>query len=171
MLIIVRLWLNHWYSLLVIGLALNNHWLIVTTATIAQRGASAPLRLSSALVLPASPLSRPAPRIAVAHHAAQLSAAGPDSPGALLSAAEDYIQHYHVPGVSWHMSLNNHASTRPKAHGGKLVHSTTACNKFEQSPGNAPGSTSASWRCSLDLPNSFAPGDGRVLHAVGERGN
>ena len=111
-------------------------------------------------------------RMAAADDAPQLSAPVSDRapPEPLLSAVQDYIQQNHVTGISWHMTLNNHASTRPNAHGGKLVHSVTACKTYEQSPGSAPGSTSGSWRCSLDLPNSFAPGDGRVLHAVGEGG-
>ena len=32
---------------------------------------------------------------------------------------------------------------------------------------SAPGSASANWHCSLDLPNSFAPGDGLRLQAEG----
>ena len=31
----------------------------------------------------------------------------------------------------------------------------------------APGSASAAWRCSLDLPHSFTPGDGRRVEATG----
>ena len=34
-------------------------------------------------------------------------------------------------------------------------------------PRSAPGSASATWHCSLDLPNSFAPGDGLRLQAEG----
>ena len=119
--------------------------------------------------------------MAAAHDAPQLSApvsgralqvqtpmgAGP---GPLLSAAQDYIQQYHMPSIPWHITLNNHASTRPKAHGGKLVDSVKACKTFEQSLYSAPVSDSATWRCRLVLPNSFAPGDGRVLHATGEGG-
>ena len=115
--------------------------------------------------------------MAVAHDAAPVSDRAPQvqiemgcGAGPLLSAAQDYIQQYHVTGISWHTTLNNHASTRPKSYGGKLVHSITACKAFEQSPGSAPVSDSATWRCRLVLPNSFAPGDGRVLHATGEGG-
>ena len=60
--------------------------------------------------------------------------------------AMDYIQQYHVTGISWHTTLNNHASTRPKAYGGKLVDSLTECKAFEQSLGSAPVSDSATWR-------------------------
>ena len=42
--------------------------------------------------------------------------------------------------------------------------------KFEQTLYGAPGSDSATWRCILVLPNSFAPDDGRVLEATGEGG-
>ena len=82
----------------------------------------------------------------------------------------DYIQQYHVTGISWHTTLNNHASTRPKAYGGKLVDSLTERKAFEQSLGSAPVSDSATWRCRLVLPNSFVLGDGRVLQATGEGG-
>ena len=91
-------------------------------------------------------------------------------PGLLLSAAQNYIQQHNATGISWHTTLNNHASTRPKAYGGKLVDSVIACKAFEQSPGSAPVSDSATWRCRLVLPNSFARGDGRVLHSTGEGG-
>ena len=84
--------------------------------------------------------------------------------------AVDYIQQYHKTSISWHTTLNNHASTRPKAYGGKLVDSLTECKTFEQSLGSAPVSDSATWRCRLVLPNSFARGDGRVLHSTGEGG-
>ena len=73
---------------------------------------------------------------------------------------------------SWHTTLNNHASTRPKMYGGPLVPSVSRCKTFEHiAPGSAsaaaPGSASAAWRCSLDLPNSFTPTDGRRLQTEG----
>ena len=73
---------------------------------------------------------------------------------------------------SWHTTLNNHASTRPKMYGGPLVPSVSQCKTFEHiAPGSAsaaaPGSASAAWRCSLDLPNSFTPTDGRRLQTEG----
>ena len=39
----------------------------------------------------------------------------------------------------------------------------TACKTYTQA---APGSASAPWRCALDLPNSFLPGDGHPLQVV-----
>ena len=73
---------------------------------------------------------------------------------------------------SWHTTLNNHASTRPKIYGGPLVPSVSQCKTFEHiAPGSAsaatPSSASAAWRCSLDLPNSFTPTDGRRLQTEG----
>ena len=45
-----------------------------------------------------------------------------------------------------------------------LVPSLTSCKTFVHV---APGSASAAWRCSLDLPNSFSPDDGQRLQARG----
>ena len=70
--------------------------------------------------------------MAFAHDAPQLSAPVSDR-APQVQMAMDYIQQYHVPGISWHTTLNNHASTRPKAYGGKLVDSLTECKAFEQS--------------------------------------
>ena len=103
------------------------------------------------------------------HDAPQLSAPVSDR-ASQVQMAVDYIQQYHVTDISWHTTLNNHASTCPKAYGGKLVDSVIACKAFEQSLGSAPVSDSATWRCRLVLPNSFARGDGRVLHSTGEGG-
>ena len=64
-----------------------------------------------------------------------------------------YMESCHVG--SWHLTLNNHASTRPKCYGGATVPSLSACNTF-----TPPGSASASWQCVLDLPNSFTKDDG-----------
>ena len=65
--------------------------------------------------------------------------------------------------MSWHSTLNNHASTRPKIHGGAIVPSVTDCKTFTK-----PGSASASWQCILDLPNSFAKDDGIRLRVSSE---
>ena len=73
------------------------------------------------------PIRRPVPRMAAAQNASQLSAPISDrapqvqiamscGPGPLLPAAQDYIQRYHVTSISWHITLNNHASTRPQEH-------------------------------------------------------
>ena len=79
-----------------------------------------------------------------------------------LQAVEVYIAKHHKG--SWHVTLNNHASTRPKAYGGPLVHAVTECKSYSQSLA-APGG--ACTLCHLELPNSFAPSDGRRLQAQG----
>ena len=87
-----------------------------------------------------------------------------------VGAVEEYLAKHHLG--SWHTTLNNHASTRPKMYGGPLVPAVSQCKTFEHiAPGSAsaaaPGSASAAWRCSLDLPNSFTPTDGRRLQTEG----
>ena len=83
-----------------------------------------------------------------------------------LQTVEVYITEHHQG--SWHTTLNNHASTRPKAYGGPLVHALTACKSFSWRQA-APGS--ACRVCLLDVPNSFAPSDGRRLQAEGSGKN
>ena len=70
---------------------------------------------------------------------------------------EDYLERNHVAHVSWHQTLNNHASTRPKQFGGKIVPSVTGCKTFSSKVD--PGSAKLSWKCLLRLPHSFAAGD------------
>jgi hypothetical protein len=77
-----------------------------------------------------------------------------------VDAVETYLDKHH--NGPWHLTLNNHASTRPKIYGGPLVPSVSNCKTFAP-----PGSASAAWRCSLDLPHSFTPDDGRRLEATG----
>ena len=67
-----------------------------------------------------------------------------------------YMESHHRG--SWHTTLNNHASTRPKRFGGPTVESVTACKTF-----TSTDSASASWKCVLKLPNSFTKGDGIQL--------
>ena len=67
-----------------------------------------------------------------------------------------YMESHHRG--SWHTTLNNHASTRPKKFGGPTVKSVTACKTF-----TSTDSASASWKCVLKLPNSFTKGDGIQL--------
>ena len=82
--------------------------------------------------------------------------------GALFDTVEAYLVERHIG--SWHTTLDDHASTRPKCHGGPLVTSVTQCKTFGKL---APGSASVERRCFLDLPNSFAPNDGRRLQTMG----
>ena len=65
-----------------------------------------------------------------------------------VEAVETYLEHHHTH-ISWQVALNNHACTRPKKYGGPLVHSLTNYKTFLHVE---PGSASAAWRCSLDLP-------------------
>ena len=66
-----------------------------------------------------------------------------------------YIEYYHKKEISWHITLNNHSSTRPDQWGGKTIHSLDDCKQYTRA-----GSGSTNWRCTLDLPNSYAPQDG-----------
>ena len=64
---------------------------------------------------------------------------------------------------SWHIVLNNRASTRPMTHGGNTVEPITARSVF-----SAPGPAKAVWRRTLTLPRSFAKGDDRRVGVQGE---
>ena len=68
----------------------------------------------------------------------------------------------------WYNTLNNHASTRPKLHGGPVVPSVRACRSFSQ---NTAAPDGADTLCILDMPNSFASSDGRRLQAQGSGNN
>ena len=86
-----------------------------------------------------------------------------------MTAVDDEVQAYlrerKKGSISWHIVLNNHASTRPKHHGGPVVPSITACKTFRTM------SASGDWECWLDLPNSFANGDGLGFHTRGTGGS
>ena len=81
-----------------------------------------------------------------------------------LTTVQEYIVLHHIR-VSWHITLNNHMSTRPKEHGGPLVHAVTKCKIYTQLE---PGFASSPWQCDLDLPNSFVVNDGLRLQVSGE---
>ena len=76
---------------------------------------------------------------------------------------QDYLRERKKGNISWHIVLNNHASTRPKQYGGPVVQSVTACKTFSDS-------ASGEWECWLDLPNSFANGDRLSLRTSGTGG-
>ena len=80
-------------------------------------------------------------------------------------AVEAYMQEHRVQGVSWQIALNNRASTRPKVHGGPIVPPIKACKTFSE-----PGSARAVLECTLDLPRSFAGGDGLRVQTNGKGG-
>ena len=69
--------------------------------------------------------------------------AGP-APATMAAAAAFrvglYLHEHRNHHISWHTILNNHASTRPGIHGGKIVDSVTRCKEYK-----APGSASAEW--------------------------
>ena len=91
----------------------------------------------------------------------------PDTPvpDNLFESAKAILGEHHVSTVTWHLTLNNHSSTRPKAHGGHLVRSLTDHKTWTD---RGPGSASPRYECTLRLPNSFRPGDGVSLIAVGK---
>ena len=67
---------------------------------------------------------------------------------AVAMTVEAYLQQHRLQHISWHFVLNNHASTRPKTHGGQIVPSITPCKTY-----SAPGPASAVWECTLDMPH------------------
>ena len=79
-------------------------------------------------------------------------------------AVASYLAEHHQAHISWHITLNNHASTRSRAHGEPLVKAVTDCKTYTHV---APGSASAAWQCSLNLPNSFNANDGIRLQTEG----
>ena len=82
-------------------------------------------------------------------------------PLAGLEDLEAYLEQHRVRHISWHIRLNNHASTRPKAYGGPVVPAITNCTTFTRLG-------SSTWRCELDMAYSFAAGDGIRLQEVAE---
>ena len=78
--------------------------------------------------------------------------AGPRHPSHLLQTR---LREAKRANISWHTILNNHASTRPKCHGGPLCPSVWVCKEFE--------TCGSEHVCRLVLPNSYAPGDGLVV--------
>ena len=60
--------------------------------------------------------------------------------------------------IRWHTFLNNHASTRPKEHGGQLCSSLKECTTIEE--------TASGVVCRLVLPNSYARDDGLRVSAA-----
>ena len=81
-----------------------------------------------------------------------------------IELAKAFLKEHHVATTSWHHVLNNTTSTRPKDHGGKVVRSLTEHKQIEA---QGAGSATPMIRCTIRLPNSFAPGDGKVLEITG----
>ena len=70
-----------------------------------------------------------------------------------VEAVEAYLEHHHTH-ISWQVTLNNHACTRPKKYGGPLVHSVTNYKTFLHVE---PGSASAAVTDEVDVPMAEAP--------------
>ena len=68
-------------------------------------------------------------RALAAEHALRLHRKSGAAPK--IQMAMDYIQQYHVTGISCHTTLDNHASTCLKAYGSKLIDSLTECKTFD----------------------------------------
>jgi hypothetical protein len=78
-----------------------------------------------------------------------------------IMRVEDFISQLHKPSMSWHTTLNNHASMRPKEYGGPLVPSVSGCKQYERVRADS------SWRCHLWMPSTCEPNDGEILDVVG----
>ena len=76
-----------------------------------------------------------------------------------IATVENYIAVHHSPALTWHVTMNNTCSTRPRRYGGSTVYSVTDCKMFNQA-------RDGTWICCLVLPNSFTPDDN--LQVVGE---
>ena len=81
-----------------------------------------------------------------------------------LQRVKVLLASHKLPKISWHTAMNNHASTRPKSHGGQLCESVTNCKTYNRA--QTPGSASVV-QCTLTLPNSFQAEDGIVVVAQG----
>jgi len=82
-----------------------------------------------------------------------------------LLRVKAYLREKHVDHITWHITLNNTMTTRPKMHGGSVVPSITQAKQFRRSV--EPGSASQCWECTLRLPCTFSSADDKELVAVG----
>ena len=80
----------------------------------------------------------------------------------MLAEAEEYLERNHSANITWHMTLNNHASTRPKAMGGKIVPAVSNCKTYAV--------VGSAVKCCLRMPHSFAAGDNKafIIECEGE---
>ncbi len=92
--------------------------------------------------------------------------------GQTLPAAADRVTEvkrilkiHHVSPITWHLTLNNHSSTRPKKYGNRLCRSLQDHKTWKEL---VPGSASLGYECTVRLPHSFAAGDGIETVAKGE---
>ena len=57
---------------------------------------------------------------------------------AAVDAVKAYIGAHHQQHISWHLTLNNHTSTRPKKYGGPTIATLSEVKTFEEAgPGSA----------------------------------
>ena len=136
-------WLNSWLSLRQSSARTNNTTYVPpSSCQWLQRGSLAPHHGSASTMASVSGAPPPQPQ----------SLTGP-------AAVEEYLAQHHAPGVSWHTALNNHVSARPRqsVRRHQLVE---CCKTYKQMRGGG-------FSCNLDLPRSFARGDGRQLHGTG----
>jgi hypothetical protein len=80
----------------------------------------------------------------------------------MLAEVEDYLERNHSANITWHMTLNNHASTRPKAMGGKIVPAVSNCKTYAV--------VQSAEKLCLRMPHSFAAGDNKafIIECEGE---
>ena len=81
----------------------------------------------------------------------------PDAATGALASVQQVLRDAKVDHIGWHTVLNNHASTRPKAHGGPLCVSLKACTEFEP--------RGSMVLCRIVLPNSYESDDGKMVTA------
>ena len=74
-----------------------------------------------------------------------------------VEAVEAYLSEHHCQ-VSWHITLNNHASTRPKSYGGPLVRAVTACKSYTHVAPDSPLAGNAVWTHPTALRPTTAAG-------------
>ena len=68
------------------------------------------------------------------------------------SSLQRTLEHAHI---AWHMTLNNHASQRPKEYGGPLVHAITKCKTYTPVE---PGFASSHWDTAQNWSGLATPG-------------
>ena len=70
-------------------------------------------------------------------------------------ALEALLIMHHKDGISWHVVLNNHSSTKPQNEGGPMFRSLKDVKDY--------GYVGGLWRCRINMPCSFQAGDGLLF--------
>ena len=68
-----------------------------------------------------------------------------DSASNMLARVEDYLEQCHNNQASWHLSLNNHASTRPREFGGPFVQHPRQAKSIPEAVRHGHVTCLASW--------------------------